>query len=166
MLNSINCIVFDFDGVFTDNYVYTDSHGNETVRTSRSDSYGLANFRKYCESNNLCIDYFILSTETSEVVAARAAKLKLKAYLGVDDKANFLESHFLHRDLGLPGNFIFFGNDLNDLESIKMAQFSFCPSDAHAIVRKAVTHPLKAQGGNGFVREALEFLQANTTIKG
>jgi 3-deoxy-D-manno-octulosonate 8-phosphate phosphatase KdsC-like HAD superfamily phosphatase len=46
-----------------------------------------------------------------------------------------------------------------------MAQISFCPSDAHEAVKNVVTHPLNSQGGNGFVREALEYLQSNTTKK-
>lgn len=166
MLNLIHTIVFDFDGVFTDNYVYTDSNGSEIVRTSRSDSYGLSNYFKFCELNNLSIDSFILSTETNEVVAKRASKLNLKAHLGTKDKRRFLEQYLLERNLGFPKGMIFLGNDLNDLECIKMAEFSFCPADAHKSIIQAVTHPCKAQGGQGFVREALEFLQSNTPTKG
>ena len=34
-------IVFDFDGVFTDNSVYTDQNGNESVISSKFDGFGL-----------------------------------------------------------------------------------------------------------------------------
>ena len=166
MLNSIHTIVFDFDGVFTDNFVYTDSMGIEQVRTSRSDSYGLGNFREFCSSNSLIIEMFILSTEANEVVSRRAFKLGLKAHTGISNKEKFLSSYLDERGLRESQGLVFLGNDLNDLESIKMAKISFCPSDSHEIVKKAVTHPLNCQGGNGFVREALEFLQANTTLKG
>ena len=166
MLNSIHTIVFDFDGVFTDNFVYTDSIGTEQVRTSRSDSYGLSIFREFCSSNSFMIEMFILSTEANDVVSKRASKLGLKSHTGISNKEEFLSSYLegqgLHESQGL----VFLGNDLNDLGSIEMAKISFCPSDAHEIVKKAVTHPLNCQGGNGFVREALEFLQTNTTIKG
>jgi YrbI family 3-deoxy-D-manno-octulosonate 8-phosphate phosphatase len=166
MLNSIHTIVFDFDGVFTDNFVYTDSNGIEHVKTSRSDSYGLSNFREFCAANSLNIEMFILSTETNNVVTERALKLGLNSHIGVSNKKEFLSKYLTSRSLQSPRGLIFLGNDLNDLECLEMAEFSFCPSDAHETVKKVVTHPLKCHGGNGFVREALEFLQLSTLIKG
>jgi len=165
MLNSIHTIVFDFDGVFTDNFVYTDSNGNEQVRTSRSDSFGLSNFREFCSINSFSIEIFILSTETNEVVTQRARKLGLSSHSGISNKKEFLLNYLTSQNLKSNQGLIFLGNDLNDLECLEMAQISFCPSDAHEAVKKVVTHPLNSQGGNGFVREALEFLQSKTTIK-
>jgi YrbI family 3-deoxy-D-manno-octulosonate 8-phosphate phosphatase len=166
MLNSIHTIVFDFDGVFTDNFVYTDSVGIEQVKTSRSDSYGLSTFREFCSFNSLKIEMFILSTEVNEVVSKRAFKLGLKSHTGISNKEGFLSSYLEKQGLERSNGLVFLGNDLNDLGCIEMAQISFCPSDAHEIVKNAVTHPLICQGGNGFVREALEFLKVNTKIKG
>jgi YrbI family 3-deoxy-D-manno-octulosonate 8-phosphate phosphatase len=166
MLNSIHTIVFDFDGVFTDNFVYTDSNGIELVRTTRSDSYGLSIFREFCLVNSLNIEMFILSTEISNVVTQRAKKLGLNSHTGVSNKKEFLSKYLTSQSLKSEQGLVFLGNDLNDLECLEIAQVSFCPSDAHETVKKVVTHPLISQGGNGFVREALEFLQANTTIKG
>jgi YrbI family 3-deoxy-D-manno-octulosonate 8-phosphate phosphatase len=166
MLNSIHTIVFDFDGVFTDNFVYTDSNGIEQVKSSRSDSFGLRNFARFCTSNSLNIEMFILSTEINGVIAQRALKLGLNYYVGVSDKREFLNKYLTKQNLQSPTGLVFLGNDLNDLECLEMAEFSFCPSDAHEKVKKVVTHPLNSQGGNGFVREALEFLQSNTLIKG
>jgi YrbI family 3-deoxy-D-manno-octulosonate 8-phosphate phosphatase len=165
MLNSIHTIVFDFDGVFTDNFVYTDSNGIEQVKSSRSDSFGLSNFRRFCSRNSLNIKMFILSTETNSVVAQRALKLGLNYHVGVSDKREFLYRYLTNQNLQSPAGLVFLGNDLNDLECLEMAEFSFCPSDAHEKVKKVVTHPLNSQGGNGFVREALEFLQSNTLVK-
>ena len=165
MLNSIHTVIFDFDGVFTDNFVYSDAHGNELVKTSRSDSYGLSNFRKFCTANLIKLEMFILSTETNEVVRARANKLNLESHLGIEDKASFINNYFEEKNKK-EHKFAYLGNDLNDLECIKMAEFSFSPSDAHFSIKSAVTHPLESQGGNGFVREALEYLQLNTLIRG
>jgi YrbI family 3-deoxy-D-manno-octulosonate 8-phosphate phosphatase len=162
MLNSIHTIVFDFDGVFTDNFVYTDSSGNEQVRTSRSDSFGLSNFREFCSINSLSVEIFILSTETNEVVTQRARKLGLTSHSGISNKKEFLLNYLTSQNLKSNQGLVFLGNDLNDLECLEMAQFSFCPSNANEIIKKAVTHPLECKGGDGFVREALEFLQINT----
>ena len=165
MLNSIHTIVFDFDGVFTDNFVYTDSKGNEQVRTSRSDSFGLSLFREFCSANSFNIEMFILSTETNEVVTQRARKLGLSSHSGISNKKEFLLNYATSQNLKSNQGLVFLGNDLNDLECLEMAQTSFCPSDAHEAVKNVVTHPLNSQGGNGFVREALEYLQSNTTKK-
>jgi len=165
MLNSIHTIIFDFDGVFTDNFVYTDSNGLEQVKTSRSDSFGLRNFREFCLNNSFSIEMFILSTETNEVVTQRARKLGLNSHSGISNKKEFLSKYLTSKNVKSDRGLVFLGNDLNDLECLEMAQISFCPSDAHEVVKKVVTHPLNSQGGNGFVREALEFLQSNTTIK-
>ena len=165
MLRLIHTIVFDFDGVFTDNFVYTNSDGVEQVKTSRSDSFGLINFREFCATNSLNIEMFILSTETNEVVAQRAFKLDLVSHAGISNKKEFLSKYLVGRNLQAKQGLVFLGNDLNDLDCLKMAQISFCPSDAHETVKKVVTHPLNCQGGNGFVREALEFLQSNTPKK-
>jgi 3-deoxy-D-manno-octulosonate 8-phosphate phosphatase KdsC-like HAD superfamily phosphatase len=43
-------IIFDFDGVFTDNRVYVNSDGEEFVKCDRSDSLGLDLFRAYLKS--------------------------------------------------------------------------------------------------------------------
>ena len=108
---------------------------------------------------------FILSTETNEVVAQRAFKLDLVSHAGISNKKEFLSKYLVGRNLQAKQGLVFLGNDLNDLDCLKMAQISFCPSDAHETVKKVVTHPLNCQGGNGFVREALEFLQSNTPKK-
>jgi 3-deoxy-D-manno-octulosonate 8-phosphate phosphatase KdsC-like HAD superfamily phosphatase len=109
---------------------------------------------------------FILSTEANQVVEQRALKLALNSHSGISNKKEFLTSYLIKKNLQGKKGLVFLGNDLNDLECLEMAEFSFCPSDAHETVKKTVTHPLNRQGGNGFVREALEFLQSNTLIKG
>ena len=45
LISTIRMIVFDFDGVFTDNSVYVDGDGREMVRCSRGDGLGLAQLR-------------------------------------------------------------------------------------------------------------------------
>ena len=42
-----NLIIFDFDGVFTDNMVYVLEDGSEAVRCNRSDGFGLQKLKKF-----------------------------------------------------------------------------------------------------------------------
>ena len=70
----IKLLVYDFDGVMTDNKLYIDQHGNEMVQVSRADGLGVSEIRK------LGISQMILSTETNPVVGARAKKTRCVLY--------------------------------------------------------------------------------------
>jgi 3-deoxy-D-manno-octulosonate 8-phosphate phosphatase (KDO 8-P phosphatase) len=50
------------------------------------------------------------------------------------------------------------GDDLNDLQMLKSAKVSFVPRDASAYVDKAATVVLTRKGGDGAVREMIEYL--------
>ena len=45
-IDDIDLFVFDFDGVLTDNLVYTDQNGNEMVSCSRADGLAFDVLRK------------------------------------------------------------------------------------------------------------------------
>ena len=69
LIKSIKLIVFDFDGVFTDNRVYVFEDGSEAVACSRSDGIGLRKLGR------LGIETMVISTETNPVVSQRCDKL-------------------------------------------------------------------------------------------
>lgn len=45
-IKSIDAFFFDFDGVLTDNKVYIDQNGNESVRCSRADGLAFKALKK------------------------------------------------------------------------------------------------------------------------
>ena len=156
---NFHTIAFDFDGIFTDNKVYVDQYGRESVMCDRSDGLGLSLLKKYIRRSQLQISLLIVSTETNPVVMQRAQKLDIPCYQGIDNKLLFLKEYLEnsnHKISDHKNGLIFLGNDLNDLEAIHAAQVSFCPSDAHAIVKKASTYVLERPGGHGFIREFVE----------
>ena len=59
----IHTIIYDFDGVFTDNSVYINQNGLESVQCSRSDSLGINILKNFINFKKLKINQFILSTE-------------------------------------------------------------------------------------------------------
>ena len=63
-IDDIDLFVFDFDGVLTDNLVYTDQNGNEMVICSRADGLAFDVLRK------LKKPVYILSTEENTIVSA------------------------------------------------------------------------------------------------
>ena len=158
---AFHTIVFDFDGVFTDNYVYVDGHGNETVRCSRADSYGINLLVMAKIKTQGLLDFFVLSTETNPVVGNRCKKMGLDCYSGKGNKWAFLQEWLKNNRKGLPSpelGVLYFGNDLNDLEVMSHVGASICPSDAHPEVKEIATFALSSLGGQGFVREGIEFV--------
>ena len=62
VIRSIEIIFFDFDGVFTNNYVYVNEDGIESIKSSRADGIGISRLK------SLGIETFIVSTEKNNVV--------------------------------------------------------------------------------------------------
>ena len=80
--NKVDLVIYDFDGVMTDNKVYVDQDGSETVCVNRSDGLAISWLRKKG------IEQVILSTETNLVVRARADKIGLRCFSGIKDKGS------------------------------------------------------------------------------
>jgi N-acylneuraminate cytidylyltransferase len=146
ILEPIRLFVFDFDGVFTDNRVYVDQSGRETVSCSRADGLGVERLL----SNGF--DAAVLSTEMNLVVSARCRKLRLPVQQGVRDKAQALRKLAASRELALE-QVAYLGNDVNDLECLQIAGVAIVPADAHPDVRKIADLVLLKSGGHGAVRE-------------
>lgn len=149
LVRGIRLVVFDFDGVFTDNTVLTFDDGTEAVSCWRSDGLGLR------QLDALGVGAFVLSTETNGVVGVRCRKLKLPFLQGCEDKAAALTS--LIRDRGLtPREVAYVGNDINDLACLKMVGLPIVVADAHPAVRSAATWRTTAPGGRGAVRDVCD----------
>jgi YrbI family 3-deoxy-D-manno-octulosonate 8-phosphate phosphatase len=160
-LSLFHTLIFDFDGVFTDNYLFVDENGIESIRVSRADGYAVNLLSKTINTGKISLDVFILSTETNRVVQSRAKKLGLECISGAANKLVLLEDKFSierPRDPDPFSGLIYFGNDLNDLPVILKAGLSFAPSDAHPMIKKSSTKVLSQPGGHNFVREGVEFL--------
>ncbi len=148
-LKSIDAIIFDFDGVLTDNNVYVSEDGKEQVKCSRSDGLAFSELRK------LKIKSFIISTEKNKVVYQRGKKLGIPVLYGVEDKVKALESLVTKEGLELD-KILFIGNDLNDLKVMQACGYSACPSDSHERIKEISSYTLKKKGGEGIVREVIE----------
>ena len=77
--NEFHTIVFDFDGVFTDNKVYLNEQGEESIRCDRSDGLGINLLNRFKIKNSWDLEYFILSKEKNIVVNKRAEKLQIES---------------------------------------------------------------------------------------
>ena len=160
-LSTIHSIVFDFDGVFTDNKVYVDQNGIESVRCDRGDGLAIDFLRCAINNSQLKAELFILSKEPNPVVLARAKKMRLGCHHGVANKKKYIDDYFSQRfpQYEHPySGFIYLGNDLNDLPLMEKAGFSVAPADAHPTIKKLASVVLEQSGGEGFVRAFVERL--------
>jgi N-acylneuraminate cytidylyltransferase len=151
--DALRLVVFDFDGVMTDNRVWVGEQGNELVACNRSDGLGLAMLR------DLGVDLFVLSTETNPVVGARCRKLALPYEQGVPDKPGHLRG-LLHERGIEPSDVIYVGNDINDLDCMRLVGCGVAVADAHPDVRRIADFTLSCAGGRGAVRELCDRLVA------
>ncbi len=151
LVQTLRLIVFDFDGVFTDNAVYVFEDGREAVRCWRGDGIGL----RALEHAGLAL--LILSTETNPVVRARAAKLRVRCVQGVENKFAALDS--LAREMQIKMEHIaFVGNDVNDAECLRAVGFPIVVQDAHPAVRTLARYCTQTRGGYGAVREVCDLI--------
>lgn len=74
-------IVYDFDGVMTDNRVIVDEFGKEAVIVHRGDGFGVRKIKE-----DFGILQIILSTEANSVVLQRAKKLNIPIIHNAGDK--------------------------------------------------------------------------------
>lgn len=151
---SPSALIFDFDGVFTDNAVLVREDGTESVRCDRGDGMGLGLVRA------AGVPMLILSKEKNPVVTARAKKLRMEVLQGIDDKLPTLLAWLRERNLD-PAAAVFVGNDVNDLECMRGMGFAACPSDAHPRAKAAADLVLTRPGGHGAVRELCDLVLAN-----
>jgi len=144
MPNKIELIICDFDGVLTDNRVWTDQDGKESIAAYRSDSLRINELRAKG------VEVMIISSEPNTVVAARAKKMGVEAIhgVGIQEKGRVLREVLEQKNIKSE-NVIYIGNDLNDLPCFEIAGWSVAVADAYPEVIRAADHVLAKAGGHG-----------------
>lgn len=159
IIERIRLVVFDFDGVFTDNMVLTFQDGTEAVRCFRGDGIGLSKLK------SLGIQTVIISTEANMVVTARSRKLGIRCVQDCRDKRAELEA--IAQELGLSLDQVaFVGNDINDLSCLTCVGLPIVVQDAHPDVVSIARYQTRACGGHGAVREVCDLFERALIGKG
>ena len=149
---SIELIILDVDGTMTDSRITYSENGDEIKSFNVKDGLAIASWRK------LGKQVAIITGRSSAIVARRAKELRIEYfYQGVHNKKEVLEELLIKLDLSME-NVAAIGDDLNDLQMLKSAKISFVPRDASAYVDKIASVILTKKGGDGAVREMIEYL--------
>lgn len=153
MLRRVRLVAFDFDGVFTDNTVWVDENGVESVRCWRGDGLGLAELRR------IGVHTFVISTEANPVVGARCRKLGVPCHQACADKLGTLRRVAAELGCSLEQT-AYVGNDVNDRGCLEGAGVAIVVADAHPDVRLLAAYTTQARGGRGAVREVCDLLRS------
>jgi YrbI family 3-deoxy-D-manno-octulosonate 8-phosphate phosphatase len=157
--SAVALLVLDFDGVMTDDRVYLNQRGEEMVAAHRGDGLGISLLKE------AGVEVIVLSREKNPVVKARADKLGIAAYQGVEDKGTRLEGILADRNL-LPEHAVYLGNDVNDLPCKDQVGLFAAVADAHPEVISRAGLVLEKKGGFGAVREMCDLILKHNSKAG
>ena len=150
---NIKVVFFDFDGVFTDNRVLLDENGVEYVSCSRYDGFGLSAI------SSMGIYCHVISSEVKPLALRRCEKLNIPCSIGIKDKPN--EARRILNSLSLDfSSSAFLGNDINDLQLLRLVSLPVVTPDAHSSVLLDSFYVTSKSGGFGCVRELCDFLSS------
>lgn len=142
-------VVLDFDGTMTDDRVYVDQDGRETVRCHRADGWGVRLLRQ------AGVPVVCVSSERNRVVAQRCRKLGIAVIGGALDKAAAIRRALARRRVPA-SRCVFLGNGLNDVPALRLVGWPVVVRDAHPAAKRAARTVLAARGGEGAVLELAE----------
>lgn len=151
-LKEIKIIILDVDGTLTDGKIYYDSIGNEMKSFNVKDGMAISQAIK----NN--IDFAVITGRESFIVEKRCKELGIRRiYQGVHNKLEIIDEILLELNINYD-NIMYIGDDINDLKVIENIKYGACPSDAAIEIREKCFFVSKFSGGNGAVREILEYV--------
>ncbi len=148
---NVDLVVFDFDGVMTDDRVFVNQEGVEMVAANRRDGMGVNLLHK------AGIKMIVMSSEKNPVVQMRCNKLNLPVIQGIDEKRIVLKKYLSDNEINAE-NVIYVGNDINDLPCFPEVGCALAVADAHPTALRQADIVLRHNGGHGAVREVCDLL--------
>lgn len=156
MLNlpdTIKFVITDFDGIVTDNCVYIGADGEMSRKLNFKDVMAFSILRK----NGYRIG--IISGEKNSAIDIIAKKFNVEeVHQGIRIKIDVLKSIVERYNL-TQDEFLYIGDDINDLDSLKFAKYAV--TVPHAVQKVKDVEGIQIttnQAGNGAFREVVDTL--------
>lgn len=144
--SNIELLLLDFDGVFTDGFVYVDQNGIESVRCSRRDSLGISRIQEKG------VKVGVISREKNPVVLRRCEKIGIPAHTGILNKIETLKETI--KKYGVePNNVCYVGDDIIDIECMEFVGIGVAVADAMNEVKEIADYVAERKGGEHAIRE-------------
>jgi 3-deoxy-D-manno-octulosonate 8-phosphate phosphatase (KDO 8-P phosphatase) len=155
----IKLLLFDVDGVLTDGKLFF-------LPSPAGSQLSMIEFKGFHAHDGASISLArlggirtgLITKRMSETVALRARDLKLEfVYQGVDDKRTCFDE--VVNKAGLqPEETAFVGDDVIDLPAMRAGGLAIAVKNARAEVRKEAHYVTSHGGGDGALRDAVEFI--------
>lgn len=155
-MKNIKLFASDVDGTMTNACMYYADNGVELKKFNFRDGMGFVILKQ------AGVKTAIITSENTPIVKRRADKLKVDYLsMGTWAKLDFVKNICKELNITLD-EVAYIGDDINDLELLSAVGFKACPADAVEKI-KAVEgiKILSKNGGDGAVREFVEFLMAD-----
>ena len=149
---SVRFLVLDVDGVCTDGKLYFQENGHPVKCFNAQDGIGIKT------AMLAGIGIGIITGRNDPCVLARMSQLGVTEYhAGFESKLPKLEA--IRKKYGLkPEEMAYMGDDWIDLDPMRSVGMPIAVANAVAQVKKEARYITAARGGEGAVREAIEFL--------
>lgn len=156
-MTPIKAVALDIDGVLTDGALWFGPNGEELKRLCFQDIMGVSLAHK------AGLVTVLISGESGPMIDRLAHKIGVRhVYQGCKDKkaviGQFAEAHEFHFN-----EIAFIGDDINDVEAMKICGLSAAPANAHQAAKEIAKIVTEAAGGNGAVREFIDLLLVDKT---
>lgn len=148
----IKLFLTDCDGCLTDGGMYYSEKGDELKKFNTRDGMG---FKLLREKGILT---GIITSESVELNRRRAEKLKLDFLeSGCTDKVSAIKKICDKENIDLK-NVCYIGDDINDINAIKLVGFGCTPFNAIEEVKKVADYVTNKNGGDGVIREVADII--------
>jgi len=150
---TIKFVITDFDGIVTDNCVYIGADGEMTRKLNFRDVMAFSILRK----NGYRIG--IISGEKNSAIEILAKKFNIEeVHQGIRVKIDVLKSIVERYNLK-DDEYLYIGDDINDLESLKFAKYRLTVPEAVDVVKKIDGIQITERHcGDGAFREVVDSL--------
>ena len=143
-------VLTDIDGVWTDGGMLYSENGDELKKFNTSDSAGVL----FCKLLNIPVG--IITGENTQIVARRAAKLKIsEVHVGIKDKFACVES-ILEKYKCTWSDVAYIGDDINDIKLLEKVGIAYTVNSAPEYIKSRVPNCTSKSGGEGAFREFVE----------
>jgi YrbI family 3-deoxy-D-manno-octulosonate 8-phosphate phosphatase len=143
----------DCDGVLTDGRLYFSKDGEAMKVFDVRDGQGIVSWHQVGFESGI-----ISGRGAEEIIRARAEELGIK-YVRARSKNKVSDLREIVDDAGVAFNEVcFIGDDVGDIEVMKLVGFSVAVADAVGEVKAVASYLTKASGGRGAVREVIDKL--------
>jgi len=154
LLRRIRLLIFDFDGVLTDNHVYVNEHGERMKRFWVPDGVGIF------LAHQAGIKMAIITGSSDRATRHRAKFLRIDDFhSGVYDKLPVYEM-LKRKHRATDRECLFIGDDLPDQDIFRQDCLTLAPPDAHPRILRLAKWVGTMPGGRGIVREAIDAVLA------